>query len=40
MFFMHCGEVAQQKTGTNARIRRATSAAVVMIMIENQIDAT
>ena len=40
MIFMHCGEVAQQKTGTNARIRRATFAAVFMIMIENQIDAT
>ena len=25
----------QQKTGTNARVRRATSAAVFMIMIEN-----
>jgi len=37
MIFMHCGEVAQQKTGTNARIRRATSAAVFMIMIENKL---
>jgi len=40
MILMHCGEVAQQKTGTNARICRATSAAVFMIMFENQIDVT